>query len=159
MRSATEYGAFTSTEDLPYRHFRFPFHNDNIRFRTPDSLTETMQQMEHFNRGYPASPPHLGKIYDSHLRAADFMKLSQYNNTSFDRGAPRGKEALWWVVRSLLFAPWFPIPSSIKVAAAADLISTPSAIIAPVPQPRRWYSKRPDSSNSSPSRATECEVN
>ncbi len=45
------------------------------------------------------------------------MKLSQYNNTSFDRGAPRGKEVLWWVVRSLLFAPWFPIPSSIKVTA------------------------------------------
>jgi putative colanic acid biosynthesis acetyltransferase WcaF len=45
------------------------------------------------------------------------MNLSQYNNTSFDRGAPRWKEALWWVVRSLLFAPWFPIASSIKVAA------------------------------------------
>ncbi|MEY2906773.1 MAG: hypothetical protein RLZZ408_1244 [Verrucomicrobiota bacterium] len=27
------------------------------------------------------------------------------------------KEALWWIVRSLLFAPWYPIPSQLKVAA------------------------------------------
>ncbi len=45
------------------------------------------------------------------------MKLATFNNDSFDRGAPRWKEALWWLVRSLLFAPWFPIPSTIKVAA------------------------------------------
>ena len=45
------------------------------------------------------------------------MRLDHYDNSYFSRGASKIKEALWWVVRSLLFAPWFPIPSSIKVAA------------------------------------------
>lgn len=45
------------------------------------------------------------------------INLSRFNNSAFDRGAPASKEALWWVARSLLFAPWFPIPSSLKVAA------------------------------------------
>jgi putative colanic acid biosynthesis acetyltransferase WcaF len=45
------------------------------------------------------------------------IHLSQFNNDSFDRGAPAWKEGLWWVVRSLLFAPWFPLPSVLKVAA------------------------------------------
>jgi putative colanic acid biosynthesis acetyltransferase WcaF len=44
------------------------------------------------------------------------IDLTKFNNTSFSRGAPRWKELLWWVFRSLLFAPWFPIPSPIKVA-------------------------------------------
>ena len=44
------------------------------------------------------------------------IQLSQFNNVGFSRGAPAWKEALWWVFRSLFFAPWFPIPSSIKVA-------------------------------------------
>ena len=44
------------------------------------------------------------------------IDLSKYNNSPFTRGAPAWKEALWWVVRSLLFAPWFPVPSALKVA-------------------------------------------
>lgn len=45
------------------------------------------------------------------------IDLSTYNNSPFTRGAPAWKEALWWLVRSLLFAPWFPVPSALKVAA------------------------------------------
>jgi putative colanic acid biosynthesis acetyltransferase WcaF len=44
------------------------------------------------------------------------LDLSKFNNATFDRGAPAWKEALWWVFRSLFFAPWFPIPSPVKVA-------------------------------------------
>ena len=45
------------------------------------------------------------------------MRLDHYDNSYFSRGASKIKEVLWWVVRSLLFAPWFPIPSVLKVAA------------------------------------------
>jgi putative colanic acid biosynthesis acetyltransferase WcaF len=45
------------------------------------------------------------------------MRLDRYDNSDFSRGASKLTELLWWVVRSLLFAPWFPIPSAIKVAA------------------------------------------
>jgi len=45
------------------------------------------------------------------------MRLDQYDNSHFSRGASKFKEAFWWVVRSLLFAPWYPIPSAVKVAA------------------------------------------
>lgn len=45
------------------------------------------------------------------------INLAQFKNDSFDRGAPAWKEGLWWVVRSLLFAPWFPLPSLVKVTA------------------------------------------
>lgn len=45
------------------------------------------------------------------------MDLSRFNNADFSRGASALKEALWWVVRTLLFAPWFPVPSPIKNAA------------------------------------------
>lgn len=45
------------------------------------------------------------------------ISLGKYDNRDFDRGAPAWKEAAWWVVRSLLFAPWFPLPSGWKVAA------------------------------------------
>ena len=45
------------------------------------------------------------------------INLSQFNNSSFSRGTPAWKEALWWVVRSLLFAPWFPVPSILKCRA------------------------------------------
>jgi putative colanic acid biosynthesis acetyltransferase WcaF len=44
------------------------------------------------------------------------LDLSNFDNSSYVRGVPRWKEVLWWVSRSLLFAPWFPIPSPIKVA-------------------------------------------
>lgn len=45
------------------------------------------------------------------------IDLSRFNNAEFTRGVPLWKEAAWWVVRSILFAPWFPVPSSLKVAA------------------------------------------
>ncbi|MFZ9938486.1 MAG: WcaF family extracellular polysaccharide biosynthesis acetyltransferase [Luteolibacter sp.] len=45
------------------------------------------------------------------------IDLSKFDNSSYSRGVPRWKEALWWLCRSLLFAPWFPVPSPIKVAA------------------------------------------
>ncbi len=45
------------------------------------------------------------------------LNLSKFDNSSFVRGVPRWKEALWWLCRSLLFAPWFPVPSALKVAA------------------------------------------
>ena len=44
------------------------------------------------------------------------IDLAKFNNSTFTRGAPRWKEALWWLARSMCFAPWFPIPSSVKVA-------------------------------------------
>ncbi len=45
------------------------------------------------------------------------MRLDRYDNSDFSRGASKHTEILWWVVRSLLFAAWFPIPSWIKVFA------------------------------------------
>ncbi|MEM9281785.1 MAG: WcaF family extracellular polysaccharide biosynthesis acetyltransferase [Verrucomicrobiota bacterium] len=45
------------------------------------------------------------------------IRLDEYRTSDFERGASPLKEALWWVARSLLFAPWFPIPSLIKVKA------------------------------------------
>jgi putative colanic acid biosynthesis acetyltransferase WcaF len=45
------------------------------------------------------------------------IDLSKFDNRAFSRGAPAWREALWWVARSLLFAPWFPVPSALKVAA------------------------------------------
>lgn len=45
------------------------------------------------------------------------MRLDRYDNSDFSRGASKIKEVLWWVVRSLFFAPWFPVPSALKVAA------------------------------------------
>lgn len=45
------------------------------------------------------------------------MRLDRYDNSDFSRGASKLTEVLWWVVRSLLFAPWFPIPSVLKVTA------------------------------------------
>ncbi len=46
------------------------------------------------------------------------IDLSRFDNRAvFSRGVPRWQEVLWWVARSLLFAPWFPVPSGLKVAA------------------------------------------
>ena len=44
------------------------------------------------------------------------IDLSKFDNSSYARGVPRWKEAFWWLCRSLIFAPWFPVPSPIKVA-------------------------------------------
>jgi len=45
------------------------------------------------------------------------MRLDRYDNSDFSRGASKLREVLWWVVRSFLFAPWFPVPSFLKVTA------------------------------------------
>lgn len=45
------------------------------------------------------------------------IKLATFRNQGFSRGVPRWKEGLWWLCRSMLFAPWFPVPSGLKVAA------------------------------------------
>jgi len=45
------------------------------------------------------------------------MRLDHYDNSDFSRGASKLKEVFWWVARSLIFAPWFPVPSFLKVAA------------------------------------------
>jgi len=42
------------------------------------------------------------------------LDLSRFQNRDFSRGAPTWKEALWWVARSLFFAPWFSVPSAMK---------------------------------------------
>jgi putative colanic acid biosynthesis acetyltransferase WcaF len=44
------------------------------------------------------------------------IDLSQFDNSSYSRGVPRWKELCWWLCRSLVFAPWFPVPSPLKVA-------------------------------------------
>ena len=43
------------------------------------------------------------------------IDLSKFKNPKFSRGVSRGTEVLWWICRSLFFAPWFPLPSKIKV--------------------------------------------
>jgi len=43
------------------------------------------------------------------------IRLDRFDNCEFERGVPRWKEVLWWVCRSVFFAPWFPVPSAIKV--------------------------------------------
>lgn len=45
------------------------------------------------------------------------MRLDHFNNSNFERGASALKELLWWMVRSLLFATWFPVHSELKVTA------------------------------------------
>ena len=44
------------------------------------------------------------------------LDLAKFDNASFDRGASKWKEALWWLARSGFFAPWLPVPSAVKVA-------------------------------------------
>src|SRR5947209_4275885 len=44
------------------------------------------------------------------------MKLEGYSISHFDRGAPRWKEALWAVVKCVLFLNAFPFPSGLRVA-------------------------------------------
>lgn len=58
--------------------------------------------------------PHLVTVV-TELPAA-MIDLTKYDNATFDRGASRGKEVLWWLARSMFFAPWLPLPSALKVA-------------------------------------------
>jgi len=43
------------------------------------------------------------------------IQLGTFDNSSYVRGVSRGTEACWWLCRSFFFAPWFPIPSPVKV--------------------------------------------
>lgn len=43
------------------------------------------------------------------------LTLSDFNNSGFTRGAPKWKEVLWWIARSMFFASWFPLPSAVRV--------------------------------------------
>jgi len=44
------------------------------------------------------------------------MDLSCYDNSAFDRGTPRWREGLWYLVRSTFFQTAFPWPSVLRVA-------------------------------------------
>jgi putative colanic acid biosynthesis acetyltransferase WcaF len=64
------------------------------------------------------TPPRFAKefIGRAPFWVSDMINLSKFDNSSYSRGVSRGREVWWWVCRSLLYAPWFPVPSLIKVA-------------------------------------------
>lgn len=43
------------------------------------------------------------------------INLARFSSSGFQRGVPAWKETCWWLVRSLLFAHSFPVPSPVKV--------------------------------------------
>jgi putative colanic acid biosynthesis acetyltransferase WcaF len=43
------------------------------------------------------------------------MDLSRYDSRAFDRGASRGKEALWRLCQGFFFQPLWHVPSSVRV--------------------------------------------
>lgn len=44
------------------------------------------------------------------------IDLSRFDNSGFDRGASRVKEALWFACKAVFFLPAFPWPSSLRAA-------------------------------------------
>jgi len=43
------------------------------------------------------------------------IDLSKFTNQDFQRGVPRWKETVWWVVRAVVFGTLLPVPSVVKV--------------------------------------------
>ncbi len=43
------------------------------------------------------------------------LELGRFDNSDFDRGAPRSVELLWLIVRGIFFYSRIPLPSAIKV--------------------------------------------
>jgi len=51
------------------------------------------------------------------MSSRELIRLDQFNNDGFDRGAGRLKELAWMVVKAFVFKFHFPLPSSIRVFA------------------------------------------
>lgn len=43
------------------------------------------------------------------------IRLNQFNNSNFDRGASRVKELIWMCVKAFVFQFHFPLPSAVRV--------------------------------------------